>query len=68
MWPNLDFLQSPHTKKRSSLGNYKSRVLCIDTLVKWTVTKDDISNIVIDKLAQKNMIVNGGSVSPKEHG
>ena len=66
--PNLDFLQSPHTKRRSSLGNYQSRVLCIDTLVKWTVTKDDISNIVIYKLAQKNMIVNGGSVSPKEHG
>ena len=68
VWPNLDFLQSPHTKRRSSLGNYQSRVLCIDTLVKWTVTKDDVSNIVIDKLAQKNMIVNGGSVSSKEHG
>lgn len=55
----------------SSLGNYKSRVLCIDTPVKWTVTKDDISNIMIYKLAQKNMIVNGGSVSPitsKERG
>jgi hypothetical protein len=32
------------------------------------VTKDDVSNIMIDKLAEKNMIVNGGSVSPKEHG